>query len=73
VAQRRISIEDGWKFHRNGVINAEMVEKAAMNMYGYMPFIVSINDILRDKNARLTNPEEVCIFEGKAFVNEVKA
>jgi len=163
VAQRKTSIEDGWRFHRNGVINAEMSDcddsswrivtlphdfsiepsmaisdsrtasegwdnvqtgpftrlnlgnsdqgqmvggegwyrkklilpvatnetvdeylsknevsiqfdgvyndaevwvngkKAAMNMYGYMPFVVNVNNILRDKASRLTNPAEICI------------
>lgn len=49
---------DGVYNHAEVWINGK---KAAMNMHGYMPFVVSINDILKDKDARLTNPEEVCV------------
>ena len=49
----------------DGVYNTAEVwvngQKAAMNMYGYMPFVVNLNDVLRNKAYRLKDEREVCI------------
>lgn len=49
----------------DGVYNQAEVyvngQKAVMNMHGYMPFVVSINDVLSNKAFRQKNQEEICI------------
>ncbi|MCR5850738.1 MAG: DUF4982 domain-containing protein [Bacteroidaceae bacterium] len=57
----------------DGVYNQAEVwvngRKAAMNVYGYMPFVVELNDILSDKAYRNTNDERQVTVAVKA-VNE---
>jgi beta-galactosidase len=57
----------------DGVYNQAEVwvngQKAAMNVYGYMPFVVELNDILRDKANRDPNDERRVTIAVKA-VNE---
>ena len=57
----------------DGVYNQAEVwvngRKAAMNVYGYMPFVVNLNDILSDKTYRNTEDERQVTVAVKA-VNE---
>ena len=57
----------------DGVYNQAEVwvngRKAAMNVYGYMPFVVNLNDILSDKTYRNTKDERQVTVAVKA-VNE---
>ena len=57
----------------DGVYNQAEVwvngRKAAMNVYGYMPFVVNLNDILSDKAYRNTKDERLVTVAVKA-VNE---
>lgn len=57
----------------DGVYNQAEVwvngRKAAMNVYGYMPFVVDLNSILRDKSNRNTKDENRVTIAVKA-VNE---
>jgi len=49
----------------DGVYNMAEVwvngQKCVMNMHGYMPFVVSINDVLKNKAYRLKDQNEICI------------
>jgi len=59
LSQNELSLQfDGVYSNAEVWINGQ---KAAMNMYGYMPFVVSINDILKDKTLRLKDEAEVCV------------
>ena len=61
------------RLHFDGVYNQAEVwvngQKAAMNIYGYMPFVVNLSDILRDKTNRDPKDERRVTIAVKA-VNE---
>lgn len=59
LGKNEVSIQfDGIYNHAEVWVNGK---KAAMNMYGYSPFVVNLNEMLKEKSARLDNENEVCI------------